>query len=148
MGSMAAFKEAQAVFAALAERADQPTDLWDTAQRQQWVELVETLGRILPALQHDHINHLAQDAVPEELGGKFSHVLADRLRIRRSEATRRIAEAADLAPRRAPTGQSLPPRLAATAAGQQAGAISGEHVKVIRGFFTRLPGFIDEQPRR
>src|ERR1700757_3469255 len=135
MSSMSAFKEAQAALDALAERADQPTDSWTIGERQEWLALVETLGRILPALQHDHINHLAEYAAPEELGGRLSHVLADRLRITRSEATRRIAEAADLAPRRALTGESVPPKLEATAAGQHTGQIGREHVRIIRGFF-------------
>jgi hypothetical protein len=60
------FKEAAAVFEALAERADQPTDVWSIGQRHEWLELVETLGRILPALQHDHINQLAAYAAPED----------------------------------------------------------------------------------
>src|ERR1700757_82839 len=75
------FDQARAAFDALAERADQPTELWNTAQRQEWLELVETLGRILPALQHEHINHLAESSAPEDLGGRLAHVLADRLRI-------------------------------------------------------------------
>src|ERR1700758_3047082 len=129
MGSMA-FKEAAAVFAALAERADRPAELLSASAQLEWLELVETLGRILPALQHDRINHLAEHGSPEELGGTLRAVLADRLRITptpprpgrgppggwgaplravrpdrrptpRPGAPRRIAEAADLAPRRA-----------------------------------------------
>ena len=81
------------------------------------------------------------------MGGALRGVLADRLRIRRGEAARRIAEAADLGPRRALTGEVLAARLEHTAAGQLAGRIGSEHVAVIRGFFTRLPGFVDEPTR-
>ncbi|HEY1443222.1 MAG TPA: DUF222 domain-containing protein [Mycobacterium sp.] len=42
------------------------------------------------------INQLAERSDPTELGGKLCHALADRLRITRGEASRRVAEAADL----------------------------------------------------
>ena len=80
------------------------------------------------------------------MGGAPSHVLADRLRITRAEAGR-IDDAADVGPRLALTGESLPPRLEDTAAGQQEGLIDGEHLKIIRGFFARLPSFIDDPTR-
>ena len=37
--------------------------------------------------------------------------------------------------------------LSHTAAAQQRGAIGVEHVKIIRRFFDRLPGFVDYQTR-
>jgi Domain of unknown function (DUF222) len=146
MGSIA-FREARAAFDALAESADRPIELLSTGERLDQLARIETLRRILPALQHELINELAVSACAEDLGASLPRALADRLRIRRGEATRRIEEAADLAPRRALTGQPLPPKLEHTAAGQRAGAISAEHVKVIRAFFAQLPCFIDE-PRR
>src|ERR1700739_893540 len=109
------------------------------ARRQGW-------WRRLPAGEHELINELAR-ASGEEVGGPLRTMLADRLRIRRSEATRRIAEAADLGPRRALTGQVLAPRLEHTAAGQREGMIGAEHVRVIRGFFGRLPCWVDEPTR-
>jgi hypothetical protein len=109
------------------------------ARRQGW-------RRRLPAGEHELINELAR-ASGEEVGGPLPAMLADRLRIRRSEATRRIAEAADLGPRRALTGQVLAPRLEHTAAGQREGKIGAEHVRVIRGFFGRLPCWVDEPTR-
>src|SRR5581483_5786174 len=69
--------------------------------------------------------------------------LANRLRISRGEASRRIHEADDLGHRTALTGESLPPRLPATAAAQRAGEIGAAHVTVIRGFIHRLPNFVD-----
>jgi hypothetical protein len=89
------------------------------------------------------INQLAEQAPPEELGGKLPHVLADGLRINRSEANLRIAEAADLGPRRALSGEPLEPRLPATAAAQRDGAIGANHVAVIRQFFDQLPHWVD-----
>jgi hypothetical protein len=58
-------------------------------------------------------------ALPEGLDGKSSHTLANRLRVTRAEAARRIREAADLGPRRAVNGETLEPKLAATATGQR-----------------------------
>jgi hypothetical protein len=144
--SSIAFKQAAAVWDAVAEHADQATELLSLVQKLQQLERIETMERLLPALRHELINQLATASV-EELGGTLSRVLADRLRIRRGEAARRIEEAADLAPRRTLIGESLPPKLEATAAGQQEGSIGGEHVKVIRGFFAQLPSFIDEPTR-
>ncbi|WP_120312282.1 DUF222 domain-containing protein, partial [Mycobacterium mantenii] len=78
-----------------------------------------------------------------ELGGKLSWVLADRLHISRAEAGRRIAEAAELGPRRALSGEPLGPVLPATAAAQRDGAIGADHVAVIRRFFHQLPESVD-----
>jgi len=89
------------------------------------------------------INQLAEQAPPEELGGKLSHALADRLRITPGEAARRVAEAADLGPRRALTGEALPPLLTATAAAQRDGRIGTAHVAVIRRFLHQLPRAVD-----
>jgi Domain of unknown function (DUF222) len=100
---------------------------------------LETLARRLPVPGHALLNQLAEQASPQELGGTLSHVVADRLRISRGEANRRVAEAADLGPRRALTGEPLAPRLPATAAAQRPGAIGASHVRVIRRFFNELP---------
>jgi hypothetical protein len=69
--------------------------------------------------------------------------LADRLRITKAEAGRRIAEAEDLGPRRSLTGAPLAALLTATAAAQCAGLIGDGHVKIIRSFFTHLPAEVD-----
>jgi hypothetical protein len=96
---------------------------------------------------HALINQLAGQATPEELGGNLSHLLADRLRITRGEATLRVAEAADLGPRQTLTGEPLVPRLPATAAAQRDGAAGAGHVAVIRRFFDELPSWIDAETR-
>jgi Domain of unknown function (DUF222) len=149
--SSIAFDEAIAAYDALDAALERieglDLDALSTPQRMALLERNQTAQRRLPALQHELINELAACGTVEELGASLARALADRLRIRPGEATRRIAEAAELAPRRALTGQPLPPRLEHTAAAQRAGAIGAEHVKVIRAFFAQLPGFIDE-PRR
>lgn len=74
--------------------------------------------------------------------------LANRLRISRTDANRRIAEAADLGERRALTGETLPPQLTATAQAQREGRLGDEHVAVIRRFFRRLPVGVDPLTRQ
>jgi Domain of unknown function (DUF222) len=114
-----------------------------TPERLTLLERLEQETRRLRVPGHQLINQLAEQAPPEELGGKLSHALADRLRITRGEARRRVAEAEDLGPRRALTGELLPPLLTATAAAQRAGDIGAGHVQVIRRFFNRLPSSVD-----
>jgi hypothetical protein len=99
--------------------------------------------RKLQAPSHQLINQLGEQGDSAEFGGKLSWALADRLHITRAEAGRRIAEAADLGPRRALTGEPLSPILPATAAAQRDGAIGADHVAVIRRFFHQLPEAVD-----
>jgi hypothetical protein len=74
--------------------------------------------------------------------------LANRLLITRGEASRRIHEAADLGERKAITGGPLEPVLPATAEAQRSGQIGPGHVAVIRGFWHRLPDFVDIETRQ
>ncbi|MGH3265878.1 MAG: DUF222 domain-containing protein, partial [Trebonia sp.] len=101
----------------------------------------------MPAVDHALINQLAEHADATELGGKLPFALAERLRITRADASRRIGEAADLGPRRALTGEPLQPVLAATAEAQRAGHLGAGHVAVIRGFYHRLPCEVDVESR-
>jgi hypothetical protein len=89
------------------------------------------------------INQLDAQASPEELGGTLRSALADRLRITKAEAGRRVEEAADLGERRALTGERLAPQLPATAAAQRDGLLGEGHVQVIRSFFAHLPAEVD-----
>ena len=73
--------------------------------------------------------------------------MANRLRITRAEASRRIHEAADLGERRALNGEPLEPVLAATAQAQRNGDLGAGHVAVIRSFLHRLPDFVDIETR-
>jgi hypothetical protein len=74
--------------------------------------------------------------------------LANRLRITRADASRRVGEAADLGERKAITGEPLPPVLPATADAQRAGDIGPGHVAVVRSFWHRLPDFVDVETRQ
>ncbi len=118
-------------------------DALTTPERLALLDRLEEETRRLRVPGHELINQLAEQAPPEELGGKLSHVLADRLRITRGDAVRRVAEAADLGPRRALTGEALPPLLTATAAAQRDGKVGPAHVAVIRRFLHQLPSAVD-----
>ncbi|MEQ6326640.1 HNH endonuclease signature motif containing protein, partial [Mycobacterium canetti] len=82
-----------------------------------------------------------------ELGGTLCCALANRLRITKPDAARRIAEAKALGQRRALTGEPLAPQLTATAAAQRQGLIGEAHVKVIRAFVAHLPAEVDVSTR-
>ncbi|WP_094295378.1 DUF222 domain-containing protein [Mycobacterium neumannii] len=74
----------------------------------------------------------------EELGeNSVAGALAVLLRLSKAEAHRRVAEAKELAPRRAMTGETLEPVLAHTAAAVEQGLVGAEHVRVIRRFFDK-----------
>src|SRR3984957_4782479 len=122
-------------------------DALTTPERLALLQTCETVRRCLPAIEHPLINQLAEQANPTELGGTLAAALANRLRISRAEASRRIHEAADLGERRALTGEPLEPVLPATAAAQRNGALGAGHVAVIRGFIHRLPDFVDIETR-
>ncbi len=116
-------------------------------ERLGLLEVLEHEARRLQVAGHQLINQLAEQSDSTELGGTLSWALADRLHITRGEAGRRIAEAADLGPRRAMTGEPLEPVLPATAAAQRAGAIGADHVAVIRRVFRHLPESVDIETR-
>jgi hypothetical protein len=139
--------EVEAAFAALDAQVDRVCELsfdaLTTPERLRLLQRLETIARRLPVPGHALINQVSEQSDATELGGKLSHALADRLHISRGEAARRVDEAADLGPRRAITGESLPALLTATAAAQRNGALAQAHVGVIRGFLNRLPSAVD-----
>ena len=136
------YEAAAAAFAALSLDALTPVDLLAVADRR------EATRRAQAAVDHRIVARLAGECDPRELGAKnMAEVLATRLRISRAEARRRIAEAHDLGPRTAMTGEALDPVLPATAAGVADGQIGAEHVSVIRSFFKHLPAHVDAGTR-
>ena len=125
------------------DAAELSFDVLTTPELWAMLERLERVARKLPVPQHAVINQLAEQADETELGGRLPHALADRLRITRADAKRRVAEAADLGERRALTGEVLPPLLTATAAAQRDGHLGRDHVRIIREFLHRLPSFVD-----
>ena len=122
-------------------------DVFTTREWMRALERLEAVERRLRTPRQALINQLATHASEEELGGKLGAGLADRLRITKAEANRRIAEAGDLGERRALTGQPLAPTLTATASAQREGRIGDGHVKVIRDFMSHLPTTVDPGTR-
>lgn len=122
-------------------------DVFTTPERMAALQRLECAARRLRAPQHLLINQIGAQASDKELGGTLRSALADRLRITKAEAGRRIEEAGDLGERRALTGAPLAPRLTATATAQREGLIGDAHVRVIRGFFAHLPAEVDVSTR-
>ena len=147
MSSVAVVKRIAAIGAELEALLAEPLDGLSTAERTAVTSEWEALTRRLPVVGHRLIAALA--AVPtEELGEPtLAAALATLLRISKGEAHRRIHEAEELGPRAAITGEPLEPVLSHTAAAQRRGDIGAEHVKIIRRFFDRLPGFVDHETR-
>jgi hypothetical protein len=124
---------------------------FDSPTRAELVSVMdemETLGCQLPNLWHRTLASLTSRCTPKEMGAKsWKDVLAIRWRLSRTEANRRLNEAALLGPRQTLTGEQLEPVLPATAVAQAAGAINPEHVKVIRDAVADLPDFVDPVTR-
>jgi len=135
-----------ALRAAMKRALDLTFDALTTPERLAVLESCEEFRRQLSAVEHPLVNELLGED-PAVLGGKPAAVLADRLRISRSEASRRVHEAEDLGERQALTGEALSPVLPATAAAQRTGELGAGHVAVIRSFWHRLPEFVDVETR-
>src|SRR5271166_3796568 len=118
-------------------------DVFTTPELLRALERLERVARRSRAPQYSIINQLGAQASEQELGGTLRSALADRLRITKADAGRRIAEAEDLGERRALTGEPLTPRLSHTAAAQCDGLIGDRHVAVIRNFLAHLPAEVD-----
>ncbi len=109
---------------------------------------LEVVQRRLSARGVGLVPKVTGEASPVELGGtSFPDVLSRRLHIGKGAARRRIADAQQLAPRRAITGEVLEPQLPRTAEALGRGDIGEEHVRIIRQFFDRLPVVVDAPTR-
>lgn len=123
----------------------------ETLPRSELVAVIDELEALscqLPTQSHRLLARLQVETTPREMGAKsWKDVLATRWRISSGEANRRLAEAAELGPRRTLIGETLAPILPATAAAQAVGLINPEHVKVLRDAMKKLPGFVDTATR-
>ncbi len=112
------------------------------------LERVEVVQRRLSAKALGLVPALVTQCSPVELGGtSFPDVIARRLHISKGAARRRIADAAQLAPRCALTGEKLAPMLPNVAAALRVGEMGEEQVRIVRGFFDRLPVVVDAPTR-
>jgi hypothetical protein len=133
-----------ALRAALDAVADCDVDALTAPEVLSVMDDMEAVFCQMPTQLQRMLAHLQAETTPKALGAKSWHaVLRIRWRLSTAEAGRRLAEAADLGPRRALTGEPLAPVLAATAAAQAAGAITGEHVTVLRDTMRSLPAWVD-----
>ena len=102
------------------------------------LERLEAARRRQVAVAHTVVAGLEQPP-----GWPAPHIaLSDVLRISRTEARRRVRDAAQLAPRRSLTGEPLPALLPATATAWQAGVLDAEHLTVIQRFLRELPAAV------
>jgi Domain of unknown function (DUF222) len=138
-----------AVQAAVTALAGSRLDILDTGQRLAALAAITAVTRRLAGVENELIAGLHREATPAELGDGLTSTLARVTRITKPEATRRIRDAEDTAARTAITGEPLPPRFAATAAGVRSGALDRTHVREIHRFFDKLPAAIptDERDR-
>lgn len=140
-------EDSDALHAAVSRIVGHAFEVLTTPERLALLERLEHETRRLAVPRHALINQIGEQSNSTELGGTLPTVLADRLRITRGEARRRVAEAADLGQRRALIGEVLAPLLTATAAALRAGRIGADHVRVIRSFLRRLPASVDLETR-
>ncbi|BBY61526.1 HNH endonuclease signature motif containing protein [Mycolicibacterium sarraceniae] len=148
MGSTILHKAVAAVRAAHDELAALPVDTLSHRELLDVLGELEILSRQLPAQSHRILARLTAEASPQALGAKtLPDVLTTRLRVSRTEAKRRVRDAAVLGPRRSLIGEPLSPVLELTAAAQAAGQIGPEHVAIIGEFFRKLPAWVDPQTR-
>jgi hypothetical protein len=136
-----------ALRAGMKRALDLRCDALTTPEHFAVLQRCEEIRRLLPVVEHPVINQLNAQAEPAELGGKLAPALANRLRISRADAARRVHEAADLGERRALNGEPLAPVLPATAEAQRNGDLGAGHVAVTRSFWHRLPDFVDIETR-
>ena len=145
MEMLAALDDLEAAWDKLASL---PVDALSAEQVLTVLDRLETQRRRQPAFEHALLTHLQTQTTAKEMGAKsWRAVLAQRLGISGTDASRRIAEAATLGPRRALTGEPLEPHLPTTATAQARGEIGTDHVTIIRDFIDHLPADIDPGPR-
>jgi len=143
MGSIEVVEAAVDVFCA------DSVDEFTAAEALTVLARLEVAQRRLSARGVCLIPKVTGEASPIELGGtSFPDVLSRRLHISKGAARRRIADAQQLAPRRAITGEVLEPQLPCTAEALGRGDIGEEHLRVIRQFFDRLPVVVDAPTRQ
>ena len=102
------------------------------------LEVLETAKRRLSAVSHT----VALAAAKSDAPTVMVKAIADQIRVTPAEARRRVRDAEQLAPRTALSGEPLPAELAATAQAWHAGALDGDHLRVIQKFLRDLPAGI------
>ena len=137
-----------ALDAAVSAASDLDFDAMSNRERLEVLRRLEGVARKQSGVGVELLYGLWEQRVPGEFGGEHPHqVVADGLRINRTEAKKRFATAGQLAARRSFTGEPLDPELPATAVGVREGALGDGHVQVIRSFLQHLPCAVDAGTR-
>ncbi|TDZ85482.1 hypothetical protein DE4585_00800 [Mycobacteroides salmoniphilum] len=127
------------------------TDIFDGLSNPELLAVLarlEVAQRRLISVSHNGVAQLVRRGSPLELGGtSHADVISRRLHISKGAARRRIADAEQLAPRRALTGEALAPQLPNVAVALGRGEVGEEHVRIVRQFFDRLPVMVDAPTR-
>ncbi|MGB5110743.1 MAG: DUF222 domain-containing protein [Mycobacterium sp.] len=104
-----------------------PAELFELQSRR------EHRVRITAVVDHRILAALQAQATPKDIGARtWAQILITRLRISRSEAGRRVADAQDLGPRHCMDAEILEPALPVCAAALADGIINDGHVHEIR----------------
>ena len=133
--------------ALLAELAALPADL-DAQDRMAVADLVQNLQCALPGVEHRMLAELQTSSTPKAFGAtSWRDVFSVRWRIAGTEASRRLFEAADLAPRVDADGEPVEAVLPFVAAAVRHGLITPEQIGIIRRAMTKLAGSIQGERR-
>lgn len=109
----------------------------------------EALAWRAPVIDHRILARLVADGDAGALGAcSLTKALAERLRISSAAARRRLAEAAELGPRTAVTGEPLEPALPELAAAQAAGQVGPEQVAIARKALAKVPAAVSAAYRQ
>ncbi|WP_460607358.1 DUF222 domain-containing protein, partial [Jatrophihabitans fulvus] len=104
------------------------------------VDELESQSRRLAAVDARWLSELNDRHLAGELGRtSVADVLTVRLHVARGEARARVRRAEEIGPRRAVTGEVLPPLLEQVAAAVSGGEISGAHASVVGAILRRVP---------
>ncbi|MFN8067653.1 MAG: HNH endonuclease signature motif containing protein [Mycolicibacterium insubricum] len=150
-----AYGDREAIFAALADAEAAYEKLsacsLDALTSEEILDVVErreTLAWRQPAVDHRLLARMVADGVPGKLGAaSVTIALEERLRISRGAAKLRLAEAADLGPRRTLDGRPLEPVMPEVAAAQAEGRIGPEHTEIARDIYRQIPAAVTPEWR-
>ncbi|WP_067976996.1 HNH endonuclease signature motif containing protein [Mycolicibacter icosiumassiliensis] len=142
----------QACLAAIEAACDQLEQCsFDALTTQELVAVLtrrEALAWRAPIVDHQILARLAADGDLGALGAaSLVRALTEHLRISSAAARRRVAEAAELGPRTAMSGEPLAPLLPALAAAQAAGQVGPEHVAIARKAMAKIPAAVTAADR-
>ena len=126
------------------------TELWRLpgAAEAALIDRLESVGRRLEFAKLLVLADFdARGIAGEQKALSTAAFLRDRLRISPSDAAARIRTARELTATTAPSGETVPPVLPATAAGMADGVLSADHAQVISRAIRRLPTGLDPAAR-